>query len=138
MTNAEREKLIAKHMKTLDITREEAEQLIADDEAIDKGAKLFELDKEQEKASKKARAIGTKTTKTTPTAKKPREKKADNDKAMLIETIQNALGELAEVSGIDVTNAEREMIFFCNDRKFKIVLSAPRSQGAEVVKGQNY
>ena len=48
MTNAEREKLIAKHMKTLDITREEAEQLIADDEAIDKGAKLFELDKEQE------------------------------------------------------------------------------------------
>lgn len=128
MTNAEREKLIAKHMKTLDITREEAEQLIADDEAIDKGAKLFELDKEQEKASKKARAIGTKTTKASPTTtKKPREKKADNDKAMLIETIQNALGELAEVSGIDVTNAEREMIFFCNDRKFKIVLSAPRS-----------
>lgn len=125
MTKADREKLIAKHMKSLEITREEAEQLIADDEAIDKGAKLFELDKEQEKASKKARAIGTKTTK--PTAKKPREKKADNDKAMLIETIQNALGELAEVSGIDVTNAEREMIFFCNDRKFKIVLSAPRS-----------
>lgn len=125
MTKADREKLIAKHMKSLDITREEAEQLIADDEAIDKGAKLFELDKEQEKASKKARAIGTKTTK--PTTKKPREKKADNDKAMLIETIQNALGELAEVSGIDVTNAEREMIFFCNDRKFKIVLSAPRS-----------
>ena len=126
MTKTEKENLIAKYMKTLDITREEAEQLIADDEAIDKGAKLFELDKEAEKASKKARAIGTKTTKTS-APKKPREKKADNDKAMLIETIQNALGELSEVSGIDVTNAEREMIFFCNDRKFKIVLSAPRS-----------
>ena len=71
MTNAEREKLIAKHMKTLDITREEAEQLIADDEAIDKGAKLFELDKEAEKASKKARSVGTKTTPKTAPTKKP-------------------------------------------------------------------
>ncbi len=127
MTNAEREKLIAKHMKTLDITREEAEQLIADDEAIDKGAKLFELDKEAEKASKKARSVGTKTTTKATTTKKPREKKADNDKAMLMETLQSALGELAEVSDIDVTNAEREMVFFCNGRKFKVVLSAPRT-----------
>lgn len=127
MTASEREKQILKHMNLLQISREEAEQLVADDEAIDKGAKLFELSAEQEKASKKARAIGTKTTtKTTPT-KKPREKKADNDKAMLMETLQNALSELAEVSNIDVTNAEREMIFFCNDRKFKIVLSAPRT-----------
>lgn len=126
MTNTEKEKLIKKHMETLDITREEAEQLIADDEAIDKGAKLFELDKEAEKASKKARAIGTKTTKTA-TTKKPREKKADNDKAMLIDTIKQALESLEEVGNLEVTNAEREMVFFCNDRKFKIVLSAPRS-----------
>lgn len=125
MTNTEKEKLIKKHMETLDIAREEAEQLIADDEAIDKGAKLFELDKEAEKASKKARAIGTKTTKTA--TKKPREKKADNDKAMLIDTIKQALESLEEVGNLEVTNAEREMIFFCNDRKFKIVLSAPRT-----------
>ena len=123
MTATEREKLIAKHISLLGISREEAEQLVVDDEAIDKGAKLFELSAEQEKASKKARSIGTRTT---PTATK-RERKADNDKAMLMETLQSALGELAEVTDIDVTNAEREMIFFCNDRKFKIVLSAPRS-----------
>lgn len=123
MTASEREKLIDKHISLLGISQEEAEQLVADDEAIDKGAKLFELSAEQEKASKKARAIGTRTT---PTVTK-RERKADNDKAMLMETLQSALGELAEVTDIDVTNAEREMIFFCNDRKFKIVLSAPRS-----------
>lgn len=123
MTATEREKLIAKHISLLGISQEEAEQLVADDEAIDKGAKLFELSAEQEKASKKARAIGTRTT---PTVTK-RERKADNDKVMLMETLQSALGELAEVTDIDVTNAEREMIFFCNDRKFKIVLSAPRS-----------
>ena len=126
MTNAEREKLIAKHMKTLDITREEAEQLIADDEAIDKGAKLFELDKEAEKASKKARAIGTKTTPTKATTTK-RERKADNDKAMLIDEIKSAIEGLECVEGVEVTNAEREMLFHCNGRKFKIVLSAPRS-----------
>ena len=126
MTASEREKLIDKHISLLGISREEAEQLVTDDEAIDKGVKLFELSAEQEKASKKARAIGTKTTPTKPTATK-RDRKADNDKVMLMETLQSALGELAEVTDIDVTNAEREMIFFCNDRKFKIVLSAPRS-----------
>ena len=124
MTNSEREKLIVKQMSLLDLTREEAEQLVADDEAIDKGAKLFELSAEQEKASKKARAIGTKTTTTTKTK---RERKADNDKAMLISEIKGALEGVASVEGIEVTNAEREMIFHCNGRKFKIVLSAPRS-----------
>ena len=35
------EKLIAKHMATLNISREEAIQLIEDDKAIDRGAKMF-------------------------------------------------------------------------------------------------
>ena len=126
MTASEREKLIAKHMGLLGISREEAEQLVADDEAIDKGAKLFELSAEQEKASKKARAIGTKTTTTTKTTTK-RERKADNDKAMLIDEIKQAIEGLDCVEGVEVTNAEREMLFHCNGRKFKIVLSAPRS-----------
>lgn len=126
MTATEREKLIAKHISLLGISREEAEQLVADDEAIDKGAKLFELSAEQEKASKKARAIGTKTTSTKPTATK-RERKADNDKAMLIDEIKQAIEGLDCVEGVEVTNAEREMLFHCNGRKFKIVLSAPRS-----------
>ena len=126
MTASEREKLIDKHISLLGISQEEAEQLVADDEAIDKGVKLFELSAEQEKASKKARAIGTKTTTTTKTTTK-RERKADNDKAMLIDEIKQAIEGLDCVEGVEVTNAEREMIFFCNDRKFKIVLSAPRS-----------
>ena len=126
MTATEREKLIAKHMGLLGISREEAEQLVADDEAIDKGAKLFELSAEQEKASKKARATGTKTTSPTKTTTK-RERKADNDKAMLIDEIKQAIESLECVEGVEVTNAEREMLFHCNGRKFKIVLSAPRS-----------
>ena len=125
MTASEREKLINRHMGLLGISREEAEQLVADDEAIDKGAKLFELSAEQEKASKKARAIGTKTTATKTTTK--RERKADNDKAMLIDEIKQAIEGLECVEGVEVTNAEREMLFHCNGRKLKIVFSAPRS-----------
>lgn len=126
MTATEREKLIAKHISLLGISQEEAEQLVADDEAIDKGAKLFELSAEQEKASKKARAIGTKTTPTKPIATK-RERKADNDKRCLINILASALCVEDEVTDLEVTNQEREMIFKFGGRKFKIVLSAPRS-----------
>lgn len=117
------EELIAKHMKTLQITREEAIQLIADDEAIDKGAKLFELDPELEKGAKKARQA----TRKAPTTPTKRERKADNDKAFLIDTIKGAIEGVEGVADLSVTNAEREMVFTCNGRKFKVVLSAPRS-----------
>ena len=46
---------VKKMMKALDITEAEALQLIEDDKRIDKGEKLFELTKEQQKASKDAR-----------------------------------------------------------------------------------
>lgn len=129
MTATEREKLILKYMNLFKIPREEAESIIECDERIDRGEKLFELTPEQEKASKKARAIGTKTTptKTTEKSKPKRERKSDNDKAMLIDEIRNAIEGLECVDGVEVTNAEREMLFHCNGRKFKIVLSAPRS-----------
>ena len=127
MTATEREKSILKHMALLKCTREEAEEIVECDERIDKGEKLFELTPEQEKASKKARAIGTKTTSATPKATPKRERKADNDKAMLIDEIKSAIEGLECVEGVEVTNAEREMLFHCNGRKFKIVLSAPRS-----------
>jgi hypothetical protein len=124
MTATEKEKLIAKHMNLLDISREEAEQLIADDEAIDKGAKLFELTAEQEKASKKARQADRKPTvyKLDNTGGK-RSKKADNDKSEIMRKLLDCFDEYEP----QVINAEREFTFTYNERKFKIVLSAPRS-----------
>ena len=124
MTASEKEKLIAKHMNLLDISRAEAEQLVADDEAIDKGAKLFELTPEQEKASKKARQADR-----APTVYKldntggKRSKKADNDKQEIMRKLLDCFDEYAP----QVINAEREFTFTYNERKFKITLSAPRS-----------
>ena len=49
MASAQIEKL----MKNLGISEEEALQVLADDKAIDKGEKLFELSEEQKKVAKK-------------------------------------------------------------------------------------
>lgn len=115
----ERIKLI---MKNLECSREEAIQVIKDDEAIDKGEKMFELSKEQKKASKQARSTGTKAE----TERKPRERKVDNTKRDLINKIAAAIEVFEQVESIEITNAEREINFVCGGRKFKVVLSAPR------------
>ena len=112
--------------RILGLSIEEATEMLADDERIDRGEKLFELSPEQKKASKTARqaprkvdAYGKTTT---------RERKADNDKHDLIQLIAKALWNSPDfVSQFEVTNPEREITLTANGRKFKIVLSAPRS-----------
>jgi hypothetical protein len=114
------EKLIAQHQAILGITREEAIELIQADQEIDKGKKLFELDPELERGAKKARHAPRKTG--TPTK---REKKIDNDKRFLVDTLLQALND--NVGEIDIVNPEREITFVFNEKKYKITLSAPRS-----------
>ena len=126
MTKAEKEKQI-QALKNLGLTDEEVAKVLADDEKIDKGAKLFELPKEREQGAKKARNAGnckgyTKSTN--------REKKVDNDKRELIYIIKNALtnplcGNLP-VENLEIANPEREVEFTYNGKKYKIVLSCPR------------
>lgn len=127
MTKAEKEKQI-QALKNLGLTDEEVAKVLADDEKIDKGAKLFELPKELEKSAKKARNAGNCKGYTKPTY---REKKVDEDKRELIYIIKNALtnplcGNLP-VENLEIANPEREMTFIHNGKKYKIVLSCPRS-----------
>ena len=127
MTKAEKEKQI-QALKNLGLTDEEVAKVLADDEKIDKGAKLFELPKELEQGAKKARNAGNCKGYTKPTN---REKKVDEDKRELIYIIKNALtnplcGNLP-VENLEVANPEREMTFTHNGKKYKIVLSCPRS-----------
>lgn len=115
--------MIEEIMKKLNCTEAEAIQLLEDDKKIDKGEKLFELDADQKAVEKKMKNIGSKA----PTAYKfqKRERKADNDKREIIAHLLAALGEISDC--IALNNGEREIEFIYNDRKFKIVLSAPRS-----------
>jgi hypothetical protein len=119
---------VEKLMKTLDLTEEEALQLIEDDKAIDRGAKMFDLDPELEKASKRARQA-PRTSTPTPTK---RTKKEDTDKGFLISLLAKALTAsdnegFTETPQIEITNPERQIDFTFSGRKFRIVLSAPRS-----------
>lgn len=112
------EELIQNHMRILGISREEAIQLIEDDKRIDRGEKLFELPPELEKGAKKARCVASADRKKT-TAK--REKKVDDDKRHLINHFTEGL------ENVNVLNPEREFEFFYNGKKYKLVLSVPRS-----------
>lgn len=122
------EKLIEKHMKTLDISREEAIQLIADDEEVDRMTKTSDIDgdlsEEQRKSAKKARQADRK-----PTVYKfdtsKRTKKENTGKRALMEAMKTALEDFG-CENLEVTNVEREMIFFSNGVKYKVTLSAPR------------
>ena len=110
--------MVEKLMKKLGCTEAEALEIIEADKAIDKGANLFELTAEQEKASKQARQADSK-----PREKKvTKERKVDNDKSEIMRKLLDCFDEYEP----QVINAEREFTFTYNERKFKIVLSAPR------------
>ena len=117
------EKKIENLMKNLGCDYETAKQVVLDDEQIDKGEKLFEQTAEQKAVSKKYRQGDRK-----PTVYKldKRERKADTDKRKLVELLASAVGMVTE-SEPTVTNAERQIDFEFNGRKFRVVLSAPRT-----------
>lgn len=109
-------------MKLLDCDEETAKQVLADDERIDKGEKLFEQTAEQKANSKKYRQGDRKK----PIVLTPRERKADAEKRQLIALLNATIEEIADTSP-KVTNIERQIDFEFKGRKFRIVLSAPRT-----------
>ena len=121
-----KEKKISELMVKLDLTHEEAVQLMADDERIEHGEKLFELTAEQEKASRQARQTAkTPTVYQLDNTKGKRNKKEDKDKADLLSAMFNAILPMCDT--YEVANAEREFSFTYHGKKYKVVLSAPRS-----------
>lgn len=122
-------------LRKLGLTDAEIKEVLEADKRIDRGEKLFELTADQEQASKKARQVSRAPTvyKLDNTAGK-RSKKEDADKRFLIDTLVWALTTDIEHNGdnvcaekVNIINPEREVEFFYNGKKYKIVLSAPRS-----------
>ena len=128
ITLTPKEQKVFDSMLDLGCTEEEAYEVIEADRKIDKGEKLFELDPELEKGAKKARQAPRKAN-ATPTK---RERKEDTDKRFLISLLQSTLVNsdnegFTELPKIEITNPERQIDFEFSGRKFRIVLSAPRS-----------
>ena len=112
-------------MRLLECSETEAQSIIEADARIDKGEKLFELDKQGKQAEKKMRSCvrtvnpyGKATT---------RERVLDRDKRFLINLIAELLENVADNGVVNTINPEREIVLTYENRKFKIILSCPRS-----------
>lgn len=120
------EKRIAELMRKLDLTRDEVLEMLAEDEAVEKGADLHPLTPEQEKASKAARIVSTGPR----TAPVKRERKPNEDKRFIIDKIVECiLYDVDKCKGtmiVDIENPERQIEFTYHNVRYRIVLSAPR------------
>ena len=114
------EKEILHAMKTLDLTREEAIEMLQEDAEIERGADPHPLTAEQEKASKAARIVSTGPR----TAPVKRERKPNEAKREIIQVLDEALTDIAD--DVTVTNVERQIDFILDGIRYRVVLSAPR------------
>ena len=109
-------------MDTLNLSEEEAKQLLRDDDAIDHGQDLFPLTSEQKKVEKKMRQADRKVT----AYKFPKkERKANEPKRTLIQILTTAVTDNG-CENLEILNQEREFLFTFEGVKYKVVLSAPR------------
>ncbi len=115
------EKEITKMMKALNCSREEAIQIIKDDEDIDKGAKLFELTADQKKNAKAMTKTGTKTVK----GVAKRERKPDEEKQEIISKIADFLAKNDDFS-VKISNKEREISLIVGENDYSITLTKHR------------
>jgi hypothetical protein len=123
MTKAEKRKQI-EALKNLGLTDEEVEDVLKADDEIDHGKKLFELPKELEEGAKKARMAGNCKGYTKPEKK---EKLIDESKRAIISMLAETVENITDTGTVEVINPEREITFTANGKKYKIVLSCPRT-----------
>lgn len=119
MTKAEKLQM-QRIMENLDCDEETAKEIMETDKRIDRGEKLFELPEELKQGAKKARSAGNCNGYT----KSNREKKADPEKGKLIADL---LDGIPYAENVEIVNREREFTFEYNGKKYKVVLSCPRT-----------
>lgn len=118
-----KESEIQKMMKNLDLSREEAIQLLQDDE----DDVSVELTAEQKKVAKKM-AQGDRKKETAP---RKRERKADENKRHLMALLEIAIGHNADVTNFQFTNVEREATFLYKGELYRLTLAKPREKKGE-------
>lgn len=114
----DKEKAIQNYMKSLGISREDAEQLWEDDQTDYIGEqgeemtlKAKEIRRYEQSAEKKER--------------KPREKKLDEDKVKIINFLQRVMID-SDALNVEVKNEQREITFIFNDAEYSLTLTKHR------------
>lgn len=123
MTSKEREARIQKHIDLLGCSYAEAEQIVLDDETIDKGGRCeWEPTVEEERAMRKATKLVAERKR--PTEPVKRERKENAPKRELIAMMAEALA----AAGIEanITNVERMIAFEFEGAKFELTLTQKR------------
>ena len=119
------EEKIAKLMKSLDCTREEAISVIEDDKRIDKGEKLFESTAEQNKVAKQSCATGTKK-RTVYKFDSAKSKIKDTEKEEIVQKFFEFAQNFTE--NCEIVNANREISFELGGNSYSLVLSKHRKK----------
>lgn len=109
-------------MKCLDITEQEAIQVLNDDKAIDKGEKLFEQTPEQKANSKKYTKVGIKTNKK-PDNMTDKPKKIDKNK---LDTFDLFVNFAKENGTVEIVKENAEFTVLINEQKYRIKLTKAR------------
>ena len=114
---------VEKLMRLLKCTKEEAEEMIACDKAIDRGERVyFDLDPQAEKQAKKYANTGTRKT---DGAKTERKRKENPTKAGVISEIAQFLTENG-YEFVEITNKERQIAFKIGENDYEITLVQKR------------
>jgi len=126
MTKEEKRKAEAiRQMNILKCSYEEAYQIVLDDEAVDRGEPLpWDLTPEQLKESKKARQAD----RAKPKEKVKRERKANENKQIIIADLLNFFQENEEFENVEVLNAERQIAFSLGGKKYELTLVEKREK----------
>ena len=114
----DKEKAIQNYMKSLGISREDAEQLWEDDQADYIG-------EDGEQMTKKAKEIRRYEQSTEKKERKPREKKLDEDKVKIINFLQRVMID-SDALNIEIKNEQREITFIFNNAEYSLTLTKHR------------
>lgn len=122
MAETQKEKL----MRLLDLTAEQAEQLMADDKAIDRGEKMdFDLTAEQQKVAKKMTNTVAKKAPTVYKFEKRKNTKENTVKSNLIAELAEFLQEKG-FKDVEIVNKERLIAFKNEENGFELTLTQKR------------
>ena len=117
---------VKKLMKTLDVSEQEAMEILDADREIDRGEKLYRHDREAEKETKKARKGNRKKPMVCKFDSSKKTKPVNESKSNIVSNVVSTLEQMGATE-INLTNPEREFTFKMGDVKYKFVLSVPRS-----------
>lgn len=118
-------------MEGLHVSAEEAEEILASDDAIDHNKPQdFDLPPDKLKDARKFAHTGTRTVKTVYNFNQ-RERKADATKGGLIQFLHEALATYEGIANLQIANAEKLLTFSYNGDNFDLDLRKKRKPKGE-------